>query len=260
MKWASIKLLGIAVTGLFMAQAVPADTLQYNGPAYGPWDSGFTIKDALPTLLTDSGVASGGFKMTNLSGPTFPVGSSFTAWCVDIYDWLNISSSGTQYTLQTGNNFYSSAQSYKDTDLERLASYVFDHSTAAFTNAAWAGGAAANVQSAAFQLAVWEIVADNAGHGGYSVTSGDFKVTAGDSNAIVLANNWLGVVNTGSYAIDQELDVWGKNCTNGCTRDLAAFSPTPIPEPEIYSMLIAGLGLMGFVARRRKQIDRALVG
>ena len=28
---------------------------------------------------------------------------------------------------------------------------------------------------------------------------------------------------------------------------------TPIPEPEIYAMLAAGLGLMGFVARRRKQ-------
>ena len=28
---------------------------------------------------------------------------------------------------------------------------------------------------------------------------------------------------------------------------------TPIPEPETYAMLLAGLGLMGFVARRRKQ-------
>lgn len=27
----------------------------------------------------------------------------------------------------------------------------------------------------------------------------------------------------------------------------------PIPEPEIYAMLVAGLGVMGFVARRRKQ-------
>ncbi len=26
----------------------------------------------------------------------------------------------------------------------------------------------------------------------------------------------------------------------------------PIPEPEVYAMLVAGLGLMGFVARRRK--------
>jgi hypothetical protein len=26
-----------------------------------------------------------------------------------------------------------------------------------------------------------------------------------------------------------------------------------IPEPEIYAMMMAGLGLMGFVARRRRQ-------
>jgi hypothetical protein len=36
--------------------------------------------------------------------------------------------------------------------------------------------------------------------------------------------------------------------------DVAAnLIPTPVPEPEIYAMLAAGLGLMGFVARRRKQ-------
>ena len=29
--------------------------------------------------------------------------------------------------------------------------------------------------------------------------------------------------------------------------------PTAVPEPETYAMLLAGLGMMGFVARRRKQ-------
>jgi hypothetical protein len=31
----------------------------------------------------------------------------------------------------------------------------------------------------------------------------------------------------------------------------------PVPEPETYAMLLAGLGLMGFVARRRKQREVA---
>lgn len=33
----------------------------------------------------------------------------------------------------------------------------------------------------------------------------------------------------------------------------AGIDVSPIPEPETYAMLLAGLGLIGFVARRRKQ-------
>jgi hypothetical protein len=33
---------------------------------------------------------------------------------------------------------------------------------------------------------------------------------------------------------------------------------TPVPEPETYAMLLAGLGLLGFVARRRRQREAAL--
>ena len=35
--------------------------------------------------------------------------------------------------------------------------------------------------------------------------------------------------------------------------DLANYV-TPVPEPETYTMLLAGLGLMSLVARRRKAI------
>ncbi|HXU42775.1 MAG TPA: PEP-CTERM sorting domain-containing protein [Burkholderiales bacterium] len=35
------------------------------------------------------------------------------------------------------------------------------------------------------------------------------------------------------------------------------FKVSAIPEPETFAMLLAGLGLMGFVARRRKQNQRA---
>lgn len=35
--------------------------------------------------------------------------------------------------------------------------------------------------------------------------------------------------------------------------DAAVVTPSPVPEPETYAMLLAGLGLLGVMARRRKQ-------
>ena len=51
-----------------------------------------------------------------------------------------------------------------------------------------------------------------------------------------------------SYAIFGAIDV-----VNGSSVYADNFTITPIPEPETYAMLLAGLGLLGFTARRRKQ-------
>ena len=40
--------------------------------------------------------------------------------------------------------------------------------------------------------------------------------------------------------------------TGGFYNAAVNFNSAPIPEPETYAMMLAGLGLMGFVARRRK--------
>ncbi|HKX53004.1 MAG TPA: FxDxF family PEP-CTERM protein [Nitrosospira sp.] len=34
---------------------------------------------------------------------------------------------------------------------------------------------------------------------------------------------------------------------------LAGVTVSPVPEPETYAMLLAGLGLMGMMVRRRKE-------
>jgi hypothetical protein len=41
--------------------------------------------------------------------------------------------------------------------------------------------------------------------------------------------------------------------TSGAGSYAVAVSLAPVPEPETYAMMLAGLGLMGFIARRRKQ-------
>jgi len=235
---AGVKAL-LAAAAVMAAQAASADTLKYDGAWFGSYSGTYAIHDTNPINFGVTAYA-GGFKMTNTSvNPN----NTFMAWCVDIYDDMNTGS--TSYTLKSGTDFYSGAQAYMATDLSRLASWVFDNNL--LTN-----GAA----SAAFQLAVWEIVDDAAGHGSYDVTSGDFSATTGSSWASVLgmANDWLAVVNDGSYGIDRQLSVWQQDVA-GSTQNLAVFAP--VPEPGIVAMLLSGLGLMGFVARRRK---RALDG
>ena len=46
-----------------------------------------------------------------------------------------------------------------------------------------------------------------------------------------------------------------EHCLSGCAWNWSATLgvANPVPEPETYAMLLAGLGLMGFIAQRRKQ-------
>jgi len=56
---------------------------------------------------------------------------------------------------------------------------------------------------------------------------------------------------------------WGRSLIednpldNGGTYSVALTGVSPVPEPETYAMFMAGLGLMGFIARRRKQKEAA---
>lgn len=223
-------------SGVFIAAALVAvqpavaDTLRYDGPMFAPYYGTYTINDDPLAPNVSRTVPVGAFQMTNISATPH---NSFMAWCVDIYGTIQ---SSTNYTLRTAEQFYG-AGSRTVTDLERLASYAFANRNVA-----------SNVASAAFQLAVWEIVNETAS--GYSLSGNIFTVTSSNSTVTELASSWLTVVNAGTYATAQNLGVRQKSAGSS-TQNLAVFAP--IPEPETYVMLVAGLGLMAFVARRRRK-------
>ena len=215
--------LAAAVSGLFAAQPAAADTLRFGGFSNGSVSA--TISSATP-LLNPRSVSAGGFTMTDTT-PNPDV--SFQAWCVDIFHTL---ASSTKYNLQSGSSFYS-ADPTKANALTHLASQYLS----SVTNAATSG---------AFQLAVWEIVNETGVTNplSYSLSGGNFKATSG---AAAQAESWLHGIDLAG-PVTQTLGVWRQKYA-GSTQDLAVFAP--VPEPETYAMMLAGLGLMGFVARRR---------
>lgn len=75
---------------------------------------------------------------------------------------------------------------------------------------------------------------------GSLVSTGSFNNLSGKASVGFVSDNGL----TGNFY----LLVAGK--TNGGTYN-GNISLSPVPEPESYAMMLAGLGLMGFVARRR---------
>ena len=104
---------------------------------------------------------------------------------------------------------------------------------------------------------------------GAGVTGGRLGATAfalpvgaahiyGDTLTMDLAASFL--PSTGFQPENYRISFWTRDSSQAGTAGLADFAPdnstvqiSTVPEPDTYAMLLAGLGLFGFVAHRRKQ-------
>jgi hypothetical protein len=112
-----------------------------------------------------------------------------------------------------------------------------------------------NADANSLQAAIW-VLENEQPTSFLGETSGNNQSTASKLFNAATATNWT---DNGNVRV---LDLWGSRSGelghytfSGDHQDQLYM--IPVPEPETYAMMLAGLGLMGFVARRRRGRDLA---
>lgn len=223
----------IALAGLVFAGQAFADVSVYTGGmAYSGAPTYDVQYSGTPSVNVDSKVGAISTKIN---------GQSFLAYCADIFQSTNTGTS----TYQTS-SLSSVFGTTKAADLTLLADKFYSKVTNAST-------------SAAFQIAAWSVlfgsstasVSTDWWYGTQTLNSGKLSVGStayGSDSTLSTAASWLNnlhnnsVATTGNYAINL--------FTNTKYQDLITISA--VPEADTTAMMLAGLGLLGFAARRKK--------
>jgi hypothetical protein len=170
-----------------------------------------------------------------------PVGIIF--WCIDLFK--HVSYPPFSYTGYTANSFLTSppALPFDATRQLNLARLFTNEFSNALTDAQ---------HSAAFQIAIWDILFDNdIGISNTSISTyggaGQFGISSGNAATIALAQSWVNNLGSGTpqYPLTQ--------LTSREHQDfITPGVPGLLPEPSPLPLLGAGLAVMIFAMRRRK--------
>lgn len=180
-------------------------------------------------------IRAGGFREAVYAGEFNATlnGASFLTYCVDIYQSFNWGTKYTDYQLTNPNSTLAWLTTTKANDIGRL----FTGYQSQVTNA---------VNSSAFQLALWEIVNENAAN--YDLSHGFFTASnyfgnANESLALTTAQSWLNALPSYSnYRIQVEV--------SPTAQDMVVANR--VPEPGSLALLLGGLGIVGAIQRRRR--------
>lgn len=151
--------------------------------------------------------------------------NSFQAFCIDPFQWS--SHTPTTYDKTTLSPTFSAA---KVTSITKLFNFGY------------AGAVGNNLNAAAMQLALWEVANDDG-----NLLTGAVHKTASTNAALLTQTNFL----LSNYAAASATSLYNFTFYKSSgQQDFVTVSA--VPEPETYAMLLAGLGIMGTVVRRRK--------
>jgi hypothetical protein len=211
--------IAAAVLAFCAVGAQAASTFEVTGFTFG--SEGMSINRSSTDYPGYIGVEAGALNATYN-------GASFMTYCIDVYQTASIGTIYTDYAPKAGSLQFTGTQA---TDLGRL-----------FTS--YGSLVDTKIESAAMQLAVWEIVDETRGF--YDVNNGRFSAILdrnSDAAVATLANSWLSNLGTNN--------VYNVSALSSAThQDFLVLAP--VPEPSTYALMLAGLMGVGFVARRRK--------
>ena len=195
--------------------------------------AGQTLNLVLPVQGGANDYFSGSLNITtgtSLQNGAISDGTSFLAYCIDPFEWS--SSSPLSYNVAA----LSTLGSTQAADVSKLYSQSY------------ASTDGNNVNSAAFQLALRELAKDDG-----VLTSGAVHTTnSTDASVVAAAASMIDNAKHGAAGSAQYSFNLYTNTGNQDYLVASMGSVTPVPEPETYAMLLAGLGLIGFTASRRR--------
>ena len=216
-----ISTFAAVATAALTCSTAQADTLLVNFSVLGPAYS-YTASLSAPVQL----ITASPFGVTNLTTAT-----SFIAFCIEPFIPLSASTQAPN----PGNSTYSAATPYNILPVQAL--YIGYYGNALSTP----------TEAAAFQFALWELVAES--NLLPNMTTGSFAFANGADPAVVRAQQMISNVlpAAGNYALFSYMT----SNVNG-DRSQNVLTATPVPEPATYAMMAAGLALVGAAARRMK--------
>lgn len=212
---------------LRLKQVALAAALAVSGSAFADTVnlSGFTYNPASPLTVAVPGYSGAAGQMSGTLD-----GNSFVTYCTDLSQTFTFGTD-LEYSVVDGVAAWGAARSL-----------ALDQAMSAVVSSGWPTNA---TDSAVVQAAVWEILYETSGT--YAFGSGSFIATSASASVQNVMNsvdpwawNWLQTV---------PVTVHVSQLYSREHQDFMVL--TPVPEPGTYAMLLAGLGAIGFVARRR---------